>query len=77
MVTAYNKARPATARERREMKEEPAEFEATEIHGTEKATLYELADTGQEKWFPNSVIIDFDGHTLLIANWFAKKEGLI
>lgn len=53
------------------------------LYQTEMAVLIEDAD-GSETWIPKSQIMDFDSTMepgtdteLLVAEWFAEKEGLV
>jgi hypothetical protein len=61
----------------------PVEVVCTrKIRETEKAALYLVADLGEEKWIPKSVIQDSDemddgSVVLTLARWFAVKAELI
>lgn len=51
------------------------------VFETKGAILFVLADGGEQKWIPKSVIEDQDemddgSFVLLVSEWFAKKEGL-
>lgn len=52
-------------------------------HETVKAILFEDAGSGEEFWIPKSVIDEdsevqglADEGTLIVAEWWAEKEGL-
>lgn len=65
----------------RSKREEDVEIAGEVMHETEKALLLNLDDTGEDKWFPLSVINDRQeaGSSTIIKvqYWFADKEGLI
>lgn len=54
------------------------------VKETDAALCVELADRDEEVWIPKSVVSDDsevwkegDTGTMIIAEWFAEKEGLI
>jgi len=55
------------------------ELDATHIHETDRAVLLDFGDGGI--WVPKSVMNEWpdEGQTeeIVIAEWFALKEGLI
>lgn len=60
--------------------------DATILRETDKAILVDLADLGAEQWVPKSVIHDdsecypergeWNDGELVVADWWAEKEGL-
>lgn len=51
------------------------QFEATEVHSTEKALL--LLVDGEEIWFPRAMVTWVGKGTYECSNSFAKEKGLI
>jgi len=45
-----------------------------ELHESENAYLFKIDD--REIWMPKSQISEYDGSTLIVTVWIAKKKGL-
>lgn len=46
----------------------------TQLNETENAYLFEIGD--EEIWLPKSQIVEYNGSSLVITLWIAKKKGL-
>lgn len=76
---------PRGRRDGQDPPEEPPRVEVVclrMVRETAKAALYELADTGEQRWIPKSLIPDADtmddGTVLLkVPRWLAEREGLL
>ncbi len=75
MDQAHNRRPNFSDNPRRKKKPVTHQFQATEVHSTEKAILLNVE--GQEIWFPRSMVTWVSKGTYECSIAFAKEKGLI